>query len=363
LTFPPLLKFFARYRIPQKRLLIIKTDAIGDYILFRNFIEIVCKSEVYKNHEIHLLGNELWKEIALKFDAGYAAKFYFVNPDELYQSPVKTLQLGRTLFENNYEVALHPSFSRTFITDGLAGFTAAKQIIGFGGDNERISPKYKLKTDRFYTQLLPGVLPDQFEFEKSKCFFELVLNQSIDLSAPFMNVKTDSKSGIVIMPGAGVDQRRWETGKFIELANVLLKTTNHKIYLVGSVAEKPVADQIVQSLPAGSVSNLASETSLMQLVELIAGAALVISNETSAVHIAAAVKTRSICILGGGHFARFAPYATTTEFSPVCVYHRMECFNCNWSCKFQIADCQPFPCVAAVDTDQVLAEIFPPLAL
>ena len=48
-------------------LLIIKTDAIGDYILFRNFLSEVRNLSLYKNYKIILCGNELWKDIALHF--------------------------------------------------------------------------------------------------------------------------------------------------------------------------------------------------------------------------------------------------------------------------------------------------------
>jgi len=81
LKLPLLYKFFAKFRTSQKRLLIIKTDAIGDYILFRNFIEIVMKSERFKDYRVDLLGNELWREIALQYDGDYINEFLFIKAD------------------------------------------------------------------------------------------------------------------------------------------------------------------------------------------------------------------------------------------------------------------------------------------
>ena len=43
--------------IKPKSLLLIRLDAIGDYILFRNFIEELKKDEKYKHYSITLLGN------------------------------------------------------------------------------------------------------------------------------------------------------------------------------------------------------------------------------------------------------------------------------------------------------------------
>jgi ADP-heptose:LPS heptosyltransferase len=357
LWLPKVFRFLAKFRTPRARLLIIKADAIGDYVLFRNFIEATKTSESYKNHELHLLGNAIWEDLAVNLDSPFVDQFYFINPDELYESPLKTLKLAGALFKNNYELVLQPSFSRTFVTDGLAGFTAAKQVIAFQGDDERINTKYKSKTDKFYTRLLSGVQAGQFEFEKSRFFFERVLNQAIQLDRPSIQIKAGPKTGIVIMPGAGAAKRRWGAEKFIQLIQILLKTTNQHISLIGSPADASLASQIVQHLPAGRISNFTGSTSLSKLVELIAGATLVIANETSAVHIAAAVKTRSICIIGGGHFGRFAPYGTDLEYNPICVYHRMECYNCNWTCKFQTPEFEPFPCVSAIEVDAVLKEV------
>ena len=343
--------------MPAPKLLIIKTDAIGDYILFRNFIEITKKSERYKNHQLHLLGNAVWADLSLKFDGEFVDQFLFVNPDALYESPLEALKLAISLFTNNYEVVLQPSFSRTFIADGLAGFTAAKHITGFQGDYERISPKYKCKTDQFYTSLLQGVEAWQFEFEKSRFFFERILNRAIHLARPSLQIETGIKTGIVIMPGAGIAKRRWEIGKFIQLIQMLLKTTGQPITIIGSPADKSLADQIVRNLPAGSVSNLTGRTTLLHMVELIAASVLVIANETSAIHIAAAVSTRSICVLGGGHFGRFTPYGVYSEYNPICVYHSMECYNCNWACKFQTAEFEPFPCISAIEAASVFNEV------
>src|ERR1700761_7079681 len=103
LKLPLLFRFLAKFRSPQKRLLIIKTDAIGDYILFRNFLEVVRSSEAYKDYKIHLLGNVLWSDLALKYDSRFTDEFIFTKPNDLYESPLKLFKLGWRIFKNNYE--------------------------------------------------------------------------------------------------------------------------------------------------------------------------------------------------------------------------------------------------------------------
>lgn len=363
LKLPGIFKFFAKFRKSQKRLLIIKTDAIGDYILFRNFIEIVKTSETYKNYRIDLLGNVIWKDIALQYDADFADGFLFTKTESLYDQPWQTLKLGWQLFRKNYAVVLQPTYSRTFISDGLAGLSAAKQIIGFESNTERILPKYKVKTDRYYTKLLPLPASVCFEFDRSRCFFEAILKQAITLNGPAIETKAQAKKGIVIFPGAGVVKRSWEVDRFLQLIKLIQQQTNDTIYLAGGTTEITVGEFLQNNLPSGSIVNVINKTSLPQLIELIGSAALIISNETSAIHIASAAKTKCVCILGGGHFGRFAPYPDYIINKPVCVYESMECYYCNWACIFKTEDNEPYPCIANVSLEKVWQATLPLLPI
>jgi ADP-heptose:LPS heptosyltransferase len=359
LKLPLLFKFFAKIRNPQKRLLIIKTDAIGDYILFRNFIEVINQSDQYKDYKIDLLGNELCKDIALNYDTVFINEFFFIRTDNLYNAPLQTLKLGWKLFRKNYLVVLQPSYSRTFITDGLAGFTAARQIVGFESDTERIAPKYKVKTDKFYTEQL--VLPQSlyFEFERSKFFFESVLNSKIQLFSTQIPVNNAGKAGVVIFAGAGIKKREWEKEKFLALIKLIKQHTLQPVYLAGGPAELPIGNYMEANLAQGDVINLIGKSTLPQLIEIIGNAALVIANDTSAIHIAVAANTPSVCILGGGHFERFAPYPEYFENRPVCVYEKMECYYCNWDCVFKPAENDVYPCIGKVNLDSVWQAVLP----
>src|SRR6187551_3084381 len=94
LKLPYLLRFFYKFKKPRKKILIIKTDAIGDYVLFRNYLEVIRHAEKYKDYEIDLLGNAAWQDIALWFDKPFVSKFFFTKPFSLYESPWQVLKLG-----------------------------------------------------------------------------------------------------------------------------------------------------------------------------------------------------------------------------------------------------------------------------
>ena len=89
----------------------------------------------------------------------------------------------------------------------------------------------------------------------------------------------------------------------------------------------------------------------MQLAAVLAGAEVLIGNETSAIHIAAAVGTRSVCLLGGGHYGRFAPYQPEVLDDrplPVAAMHNMACFGCDWKCVFHPPKGEPVPCIERI---------------
>ncbi len=350
---PSILRFFRFGQKFKKRILVIKADAIGDYMLFRNFLEILRNSEKFQGYEIDLLGNTLWQDIALKYDSRFIGNFLFTEPEKLYHAPLRVLRIGLKLFRNKYEIVLQPTYARTFMTDGLAGMAAAKQTIGFTGGAERIAEKYKTRTDKFFTEKLPLPPGLVFEFNRSKYFFEKVLGRQVELAGPSIPTVGTEKKGIIIFPGAGVPKRSWEPFKFLELIKLIRQHTDQPIYLAGGPSETKAGEYIEQNLPSGTVNNLIGKTSLIEMIELIGGVSLVVANETSAIHIAAATQTPAICVLGGGHFERFAPYPTVMVSSPICAFHRVDCYHCNWDCKFIILEGKPYPCIENVNIDVV----------
>lgn len=342
-----------------KRLLIIKADAIGDYILFRNFIaEIKCSAR-YKDYEIDLLGNKAWESLATAYDRQYLANIDFISPNKIAYQPGALLKLGWTLFKRNYAAVLNPSSTRTFIPDGLAGLAAAKQIIGFESDFEGMPAKYKTRTDKFYTTKLRLPAGIYHEFHRNKFYFETVLEQAITLAKPALPVQQASRSGIIIFPGAGEKKRGWELEKFAELIKQIRLQTNAPIYIAGGPDEAAANEFIYNEASSTNILNITGTTTLPQLIEKIAASSLIIANDSSAIHMAVATGTPSVCITGGGHFDRFVPYPANIPGGPACAYQKMDCYYCNWICQYQTAPNERFPCINAVTVDMAWQAVEP----
>ena len=72
--------------LTEKSILLVRIDAIGDYIIFRNFIEILKKDIKYKSYKITLLGNNTWKNIAEEFDHEYIDEFIWIDKSLFFKS-------------------------------------------------------------------------------------------------------------------------------------------------------------------------------------------------------------------------------------------------------------------------------------
>lgn len=163
---------------------------------------------------------------------------------------------------------------------------------------------------------------------------------------------------VIIFPFSSWSGRRWPEEKFILIAEHLLeKYKNLSVFICGGPKDsiKNLPDSLFKS---SRVQNMVGETSLLELVRLVSKARLVVSNETSIIHIAAAHKIPSVCILGGGHFGRYLPYGTNIEefLEPVSIYSKKECFGCNWDCSIEHTT-EAVPCIESIEVSTVIKAI------
>ncbi|MGX5688862.1 glycosyltransferase family 9 protein [Arcticibacter tournemirensis] len=353
----PILRFLSKFRKPAKRILIVKIDAIGDYVLFRNYLEVVYKSDKFKGYEIELLGNISWKELALEYDKEFVSKFIFIHEDSLYQKPGKVFKLGLKLFKRKYELVLQSTYSRTLMGNGLSALASGRETIAYNSDNEH-HPKYKKRTDKFYSTLFDLPPTVHHEYERNHYFFEKIIRKEgmplPPLSLPF---RQKERSGIVIFPGSSWRMKNWEKEKFLKIIKRLLLHTSENIILAGGPAEVATACYLIGQLPPNDrIKDKTGNTTLPQLVKLVAESKFVISNDTNTVHVAAATSTPVICIHGGGHFGRFLPYSEKMTFKPVAIYDEMSCYNCSWICKYYNEESQAYPCISRINIERVWAE-------
>ncbi len=146
-------------------------------------------------------------------------------------------------------------------------------------------------------------------------------------------------------PRATWEGRQWSVSNFAEVAERMHHRTGWQGVVCGGRSEVELADTLCARSTA-PLLNWAGRTDLPQLASILSASRLVLTNETSAVHIAAACGTPTVCLLGGGHFGRFMPYKVQQSKHrplPRAVIHSMPCFGCNWECIYERQPGRPSP--------------------
>lgn len=129
---------------------------------------------------------------------------------------------------------------------------------------------------------------------------------------------------VALHPGATDPRRRWPVERFAEVADALA-ADGYEVLVTGTAGERELADAVVAAARA-PIRSLAGGLSLSGLIGLYLDCAVVISNDTGPLHLAAALGTPTVGIFWVGNLincatplrARHRPIASWTIHCPVC---------------------------------------------
>ena len=315
-----ILKF--RFVSKQKNtLLLVRLDKIGDYILFRNFIEVVAKSNKYKEYEIFLCGNISWKELSEKLDSKYIRKFIWINRTQFRNSFSYKWKKLKEVNSLGCEIAIESTYSREYLYgDSIIAASNATKRIGTSGEPiPKVILKRRVVYNKLFTNIVQANPRNKFEFFRNKEFFEQIVNEPITITKT--SLTTDSFSStlifqekyILIAPGAGDKKKIWSPENFATLINYITDQNLLNIVLIGSPSELEITRKILTMIKnKRKVTDFTGKTSLIDLVLLIKKASLIITHDSSILHISGAFNKKTVCLSNGMHYNRFVPYPKNT---------------------------------------------------
>lgn len=164
-----------------------------------------------------------------------------------------------------------------------------------------------------------------------------------DVSAVLGKFGLDGRRYAVLNVGASVAYKRWPIERFVGVAQTFRARSITPV-VIGAQGDKTASERFVGQVPESV--DLAGKTSLKELAALIAESELVLTNDTSTVHMAIALKKPSLCITGGGQFGMQADYGYPD--ANVWAYVRTPCYGDNFRCGRLVPEGSPSPCVSAV---------------
>lgn len=120
----------------------------------------------------------------------------------------------------------------------------------------------------------------------------------------------------VIVPTSAHADKCWPIERFAILSDKITTRFDLSVIATGAASEKANID-MVRSFAHVPIANFAGATSIKQLVALLKGAQLVVSNDTGPGHIAAALNRPLVLIFGRSNPARVAPYGRPDSVAAV----------------------------------------------
>ncbi|MCM8778506.1 MAG: lipopolysaccharide heptosyltransferase II [Candidatus Omnitrophica bacterium] len=340
----------SQIRTDFKRILVIRTDRIGDVVLSTPVIKNL--RDHFPQSFIVMMVRPYTKEIVE--DNPYLDEVIIYDKDKKDKSLFATLRFILRLRKYKFDLAiiLHPT-NRVHLISFLAGIRKRigydKKMGFFNTDRfkERkyLGEKHELEYNLDFLRYL-GIEPED------KRLFVPVNKEAEERVNSFLKENgLDNCNFIVIHPGASCPSKIWPAKNFAFVCDMLIKDYGFKILLITDKKNSHLGKEVRQFMKYSAVL-ATGKFSLKELAVVLKRAKLFISNDSGPVHIAVAVGTPVISIFG-----RKQPGLSPKRWGPLgekdIVLHKdVGCSEClAHNCKIG------FECLKAITPKEVLEAV------
>ncbi|MBC2850691.1 glycosyltransferase family 9 protein [Cetobacterium sp. 8H] len=233
------------------------------------------------------------------------------------------LELGRRLRYENFNLVLTPH--RYLRSSFLSWLTRSPQRVGYDIASGAIFFNKKIKYDKSKHEVekLLSFLGEVPEYPREKYPIELYPSQKDikKIDEIWNENNLNDKEIIVIAPGSKWFTKKWPLEYFNKVIDLLLKD-NKKIVVIGGRDE-----MLLNIEQADKVIDLRGKTTLLELAEVLKRSKVVITNDSSPIHIASAFKDTHIVAIFGPTVEKFGffPWSLNSE---VLEDKELECRPC-----------------------------------
>jgi ADP-heptose:LPS heptosyltransferase len=343
------------------KVLVVMLDAIGDFVIWLDAARTLVGHYHSHGYSVVLLGNKVWAGWAREMKV--ADEVWDIDVTKFCNHPQYRWKWMSRIRQAGFRIAIQTAYSRVFLTgDSLVRASGAVERIGSTGGEIKIKMWFSSWSNRWYTHLIPASPIPMMELKRNAEFLRGLGISDFQARLPIIPQAASDQadrllqySYAVLVPAASWAGREWHIDNFIEVGRRLVDG-GLKIVVVGVSADRERVRSLINKFPGMSV-DLIGKTTLGELAEVLRHAAVLLTNETSTVHIGAAVGTPVVCIMGGGHFGRFVPYeieaTNENQELPITVVEPMPCYGCNWNCKYPRNNEEAVKCIKDISVEKV----------
>ena len=303
-------KFVQNKLVPAKknsnRVLIIRLDDIGDYILFRNTLGIYKNAEKWSNYKITLLGNIAWKEIFDACDKQNVDSVIWVDKALYLNDEAYRLDIWKQLATEGFSVVICPSRTRPLLLEDLcATATGATEMIAAYNNCRHIS--WNKLSDTYYSNLFKDET-DGYEFDFNMRFANWCCNTHINYERPYLETDAPpliNEEYILCFIGSSTRSKNWPVHRWISFVELCSEKLHKKVIIAGGRGEQHLADEIQKNCNAESI---VGKVSLKEMIDWVSHSSAIVSNDSMAIHLAISCNIPVVIVANGINAVRFTKY-------------------------------------------------------
>lgn len=321
-----------RKRSSTKKILIVRVDEIGDYMLWRPFLKTLVESGLDKGCEYHFCGNKSWKSLFETFDAHLVTQCFWLDKMAFKKKMSYRYRFLKTIYLQDYDTVINPTFSRDRrYDDSIVMAAKADTNIGMVANLDS-TRDYEIGYDKgLYNPLVSSPDEPTFEFLTNRGFADAATffikkdnslfpsNTRIDTTLlPSLPFNLPEKY-FVVFPGSRSKTRIWSTEHFVRVSNHIFENYGWTVVIAGTNSDKEYTDAFTSQYKHTFV-DLTGKTSLTEMLSLLKDAQCLLTVDTGSVHLAAAVGCTVFGVFNGSQYGRFAPYPKKVADNVYAIY-------------------------------------------
>ncbi len=332
-----------------KRILVVRTDRIGDVLLSTPAIKALRKRFPQSHIAVMVrpyardivLGNPYLDELIIYDKYG--------SQHSLWQSIKFALGLRRKKFD--LALVLHPT-NRVHLVTYLAGI---KRRVGFNRKlgfllTDKIEHKKQegRKHEREYTLDLLRFL--KIEAEEKRLFMPLRKDSEIYIEKFLAEQGVERQDKLIaVHPGASCPSKLWPVERFAEVAERLAAEFKVKVVVAAGPDDLAIGKGLI-GLAHCACIDAGGKTTLSQLASLLKRCSLFISNDSGPVHIASALDVPVVAIFGRAQSGLSPERWRPTGKDGMVLHKDVGCKHClAHNCR------KGFACLKAISVEEVLS--------
>jgi ADP-heptose:LPS heptosyltransferase len=349
-------------RVPEcpRRILTIKTYGLGNVALLMPVLAALRRA--YPDAEIDFLTLRENRDLAQR--SGLIDRVLPLRIDGYRQLAGSLSKIFRSLRQRRYDLVI--DFEQFIKLSTIIAFASgARDRIGFNTDGQRRGWLYTTRvvyTDSEHMSRIFARLLRPLEIDTSPGPFELATRPEEESRLGELLAAAGVEPGhfplIAVHVGSGpnfydVPLKRWPLERFARLGDELISRYGAALVFTGKGEEERALVEETLSLMTHPAVNGCDEFSIGELLCLLRRCNLVVSNDTSVVHLAAALRTPVVCFFGPTNPEQYGP----GKPEDLVLYKDFYCSPCSTNYNLKVSYCADPTCIRSISVEETLDAI------